>query len=322
MTTLPLEERMALINQIARHLHTLDDRTLQSLAEAIRETASPAEAWGEQLDQTVSRRRFLMALLGGGALAATAGALTAWQWGADRSQTLTNRISQLEGDVERLEGLLELYRKLERVPLDGAALNGLDQVGALLGVVAKAAQRLREGSRAAQAALGQVEALLPKARVSLTWLDDSLKQLADRLHLLEDAIGRALDQVAPISEALGAFFDSLLNLLPGSAGQKAREAMERIGDVIGGLPRFSEEVRLNIVIALRQEWFSNEPGEGLNGRLIEPLNVRLLEPAMTLLTGLTRLDAGWEQELVQPVRAAIEQRAAIRREIEARGRAG
>lgn len=316
MTTLPLEERTALINRIAQHLHTLDDRTLQNLAETICEPSLSPEAWSEPLEQIVARRRFLMALLGGGALAATAGALTTWQWGAERSQALTNRISQLEGDIERLEGLLELYRKLERVPLDSVALDGLARVSVLLGVVANAAQRLREGLQVAQVALGQVEALLPKARASLTWLDDSLKQLADRLHLLEDAIGRALDQVAPISQALGAFFDSLLKLLPASVGQKAREAMERIGDVIAGLPRLIEEVRLNIVIALQEEWFSDDKSKGLTGRLIEPLNVRLLEPAMALLTELARLDAGWEQELGKPVRDAIEQRAALRLEIE------
>ncbi len=317
MATPPLEseQRAALINHIVQRLHTLDDEALLSLAEVAREPAEQPPVLAEQIEQAITRRRFMMALLGGGLLATTVGAITAWQWGTGRGELLAAQIEQLVAEQKRLWGLVGLYEKLDQAPLDESALSGLEAVSGLLRLVSEAAQRVRDGVQTVQEALRRLEAGLPKVRESLTWLEGLLHELSNKLRLIEDAVGRALDVVAPITQAWSAFFDWLFALLPFGIGQKAREVLERIGDLITGLPPMIESISLNFLILLREEWFSDEKNKGLKGWLIEPVITHLLDPIKALMNSLVHLNAGWEASLNQPVRQAIEQRALVRQQI-------
>jgi hypothetical protein len=314
---LPLEsaQRDALIGRIVQRLNDLDDQSLLRLAETVREPEASPEIVAESIEQTVSRRRFMMALLGGGALATTAGAVAAWQWGAQNSGLLVAQVRQLTDEIERLLGLLGLYQKLDEVPIDDRALTGLKIVGASLGLAAGAARLVRDGAQIVKDALRRFEASLPRIRASLAWLEGLLMDLSSKLHLLEDAIGRALDQVSQITDALGAFFDTLLGLLPFGMGEKAREALDRINDLISSIPQLIENLNLNILIPLREEWFSDEKGKGLTAWLIEPLITRLLDPIEALMDRVAALNTSWDRDLNQPVAEAIRQRATLRQEI-------
>lgn len=307
-TTLESEQRDALIGHIVRRLHLLDDQALLRLAETAREPAAPPEAVAGTIEQTVSRRRFMMALLGGGVLATSAGAVAAWQWGTGQGQALTAR-------VEQLLGLLGLYEQLDEVPLDRSAVSGLEVVGSSLTLTFGAAKLVRDGAQFVEDALRRFEASFPKIRDSLAWLEGVLTDLSGKLRLLEDAIGRALDEVSPITNALGAFFDTLLKLLPFGIGEKAREVMDRISDLIAAIPQMIESISLNILIPLREEWFADAQDKGLRGWLIEPLITRLLDPIEALMDSLTKLNTSWDQDLDQPIKEAIKQRAALRQQI-------
>ncbi len=308
------DQRNALVGQIAQQLNMLDDQTLLRLAKAAREPA-PQSQVAEAIEQTVSRRRFMVALLGSGVLATTASAVAAWQWGTTHDQALTGKIEQLSGTIEQLWGLVQLYKKLDQVPLDQSALTGLETTGGSLKLTIGAAKLAKDGIQIVQQALQRLEAGLPKIRQSLAWLEQKLSELSGSLRLLEDAIGRALDEFNPVTLALGAFFDSILKLLPLSVGQKAREVLDRIGGIIAGIPQMIDDISLTIVIPLREEWFSDEKDKGILAWLAQPVLNHLLDPLEDLLESIATLDTSWNQRLVPPLQEAISQRVTLRQQI-------
>ncbi len=314
---LPLkpEQRIVLIGQVAQRLNTLDDQALLRLAEVTREPTVQPQGVADTVEQAISRRRFMTALLGGGILATTAGAVTIWQWGADQRQSLTGTIEQLSDRVGKLWGLVGLYKRLDEAPIESAAAKGIEEVGGSFKLTLEAARVVREGVQVVKDALRRVEASFPRIRDNLAWLESILTDLAGKLHLLEEAISHTLNEANPITQSLSAFFDALLRLLPFEMGQRAREILGRIGDFVASVPEAIDGISLNILIPLREEWFSDEKDKGLSGWLIEPLITRLLDPIEPLMDSLAHLNTSLDQDLDQPVKQAIKQRAQLRQQI-------
>lgn len=300
-------QRQDLIAHITRQLHDQDDQTLKLLADLTHEAPQSIQVISTQ-ERSLSRRRFLTATLTSGFIAATAGAVAVWQYGNGRGR-------QLSDDLTRLWGLVHLYEKLEDDGVDGAVTAGMAAVGAGLEAVADAAQLVKAGAQTARDALIKFETTFPTVRAAITWLEGLIDDLAQRVHLLEDAIGRALNEVSPITQALGGFFNTALGLLPPETRQKIQEVLDRIGDIITLIPTGIADINVKVLTPLRDDWFSDSPGKGLKGGLIEPIIGKLLDPLEQLLSGLTSLVRQWETDLTTPTKAALSKRNAIRQEI-------
>ena len=301
------QQRQALIGHIARHLNDLDDQTLLSLADLTREAALNVETVNVA-GSSVSRRRFLTATLAGGFIAATAGAVAVWQYGSGRGQELSD-------EMARLWGLVHLYEKLEDAELDRVVTAGLAAVGAALSALAAAAELVKAGAQVVEDALTKFEAAFPIIRDGITWLESLISDFSQRIHLLEDAIGRALNEVNPITQALGAFFNSVLNLLPFGGGQKIKEVLDRIGEIVNIIPKSIADINVRILTPLRDDWFSDSPGKGLKGGLIEPVITKLLDPLEAMAGRLSELLRQWDTDLSTPTKNVMSQRETIRQEI-------
>jgi hypothetical protein len=301
------QQRQALIGHIARHLNDLDDQTLLSLADLTREAALNVETVSVA-GSSVSRRRFLTATLAGGFIAATAGAVAVWQYGSGRGQELSD-------EMARLWGLVHLYEKLEDAELDRVVTAGLAAVGAALSTLAAAAELVKAGAQVVEDALTKSEAAFPIIRDGITWLESLLSDSSQRIHLLEDAIGRALNEVNPITQALGAFFNSVLNLLPFGGGEKIKEVLDRVGEIVNIIPKSIADMNVKILTPLRDDWFSDSPGKGLKGGLIEPVITKLLDPLQAMVGRLSELLRQWDTDLSTPTKNVMGQREAIRQEI-------
>jgi len=259
---------------------------------------------------SMSRRRFLTATAASGFVAATAGAVAVWQYGNGRGQELSD-------DLGRMWGLVRLYDKMDEPQLDRVVAAGIAAMGAPLKALASAADLVKAGAQTAEDALIKFGTAFPTIRTAITWLEGLVSDWAQRLHLLEDAIGRALDEVSPITQAVGGFFDSILKLIPLGGGQKIKEVLDRIGEIITTIPQAVTDINVKILTPLRDEWFTDQPGKGLKGELIEPIITRLLDPLEALLGRVSELIRRWEPELVAPTESALDQREAVRREIAA-----
>ena len=304
---LDAEQRQALIGYIIRRLDEQDDQTLMLLGDLARQAPQPVEATAAATS-SISRRRFLTATAASGFVAATAGAVAVWQYGNGRGQELSD-------DLGRMWGLVRLYDKLDEPQLDRVVAAGLAAMGAPVEALASAVDLVKTGAQTAQDALIQFETAFPTIRTAITWLEALVTDWAQRLHLLEDAIGRALDEVSPITQAVGGFFDSILKLIPLGGGQKIKEVLDRIGEIVTTIPQAVADINVKIVTPLRDEWFTDQPGKGLKGGLTEPIISKLLDPLEALLGRVSELLRRWGPELVAPTQSALDRREAIRREI-------
>ena len=304
---LDTEQRQALIGQIIRRLDEQDDQTLMLLGDLSRQGPQQVEESTAARD-SISRRRFLTATAASGFVAAIASAVAVLQYGNGRGQDLSD-------DLGRMWGLVRLYDKMEEPQLDRVVAAGIAAMGAPLEALASAADLVKTGAQTAEDALIQFETAFPTIRTAITWLEGLVTDWAQRLHLLEDAIGRALDEVSPITQAVGGFFDSILKLIPLGGGQKIKEVLDRIGEIVTAIPQAVADINVKILTPLRDEWFTSQPGKGLEGGLIEPIITRLLDPLKALLGRVSELMRRWGPELVAPTQSALDRREAIRREI-------
>jgi hypothetical protein len=304
---LDTEQRLALIGHITRHLDEQDDQTLMLLGDLTRQVPQREEAVTAARN-SMSRRRFLTATAASGFVAATAGAVAVWQYGNGRGQELSD-------DLGRMWGLVRLYEKMDEPQLDSVVAAGLAAMGAPLEALATAADLVKAGAQIAEDALIKFGTAFPTIRTAITWLEGLMSDWSQRLHLLEDAIGRALNEVSPITQAVGGFFDSILKLIPLGGGQQIKEVLDRIGEIITTLPQAVADINVKILTPLRDEWFTDQPGKGLKGELIEPIITRLLDPLEALLGRVSELIRRWEPELVAPTQSALDGREAVRREI-------
>jgi hypothetical protein len=304
---LDTEQRQALIEQIIRRLDEQDDQTLMLLGDLSRQVPQLVEATTAARN-SISRRRFLTATAASGFVAATAGAVAVWEYGNGRGQELSD-------DLGRMWGLVRLYDKMDEPQLDRVVAAGIAAMGAPLEALASASDLVKTGAQTAEDALIQFETAFPTIRTAITWLEGLVSDWAQRLHLLEDAIGRALDEVSPITQAVGGFFDSILKIIPLGGGQKIKEVLDRIGEIVTAIPQAVADINVKILTPLRDEWFTSQPGKGLKGGLIEPIITGLLDPLEALLGRVSELVRRWGPELVAPTQSALDRRDAIRREI-------
>jgi hypothetical protein len=313
------EQRQALMDRISQRLNDHDDETLALMAD-LAQGASGVKMSGAS-DRSLSRRSFLTAALMGGFVAATAGAVAVWEYGAGRGRELGNDLDKTRQELDKarqeiahLWSLVHLHEKLDNAGLEQVITTGMAAVGAGLGAVALAGETVQAGMRATRDGLIKLDTSLPAIRASITWLEGLVGDLAQRVHLLEDAIGRAVNQVSPITQALGDIFNSILAALPLPVGAKIKEVLDRISDIITLVPRAVADINVKVLTPFRDGWFSDGP-KGVNGWLVEPILAKLLDPLEALLKQLGDLARRWEADFSVPAQAAMNKRDTIRQEI-------
>jgi hypothetical protein len=305
--------RGQVIARINQRLQSLDDQTLLEFDELM-EQVKPE---GEMLPaEGMTRRRFLRGALAGGVAGLAVGAgggVVAWKTGTAAGRTA----AELKAAAEtlKLKGLLALYESLEKIELDAIVGTGIAAVGLLLKGVEGGSLAIKAGLDTVEGLLLDFEGAFPTIRAGIEWTEGVVSALADRLQALEDAIERVLEKAQPITEALGGFFDFVLDLLPFGYGDRIRAILDRIGDLVTSVPETVEGINTKLLEPLRRDWFSEEEGKGLKGGLIDPIVTRLLDPLEAFLGKLAELVGGWEEKLVKPAEEAISERDAIRTEI-------
>jgi len=308
------EQRQALVAHITRHLNDQDDQTLLLLADLLREAPQSIQVVSAT-DRSISRRRFLTATLTSGFVAATAGAVAVWEYGSGRGRELSSDLTRAKDEMTRLWGLVHLYEKLDKDGLDQTIIAGMAAMGTVLEAAARAADLVQAGAQIAEDALIKFETAFPAVRAGITWLEGLISDLGQRLHLLEDAIGRALNEVSPITQALGGFFNMALGLLPPATAQKIKEVLDRIGEIITLIPNAIAGINVKVLTPLRDDWFSDSPNKGLKNGLIQPIITKLLDPLEGLLESISDLARHWEADLTVPVKTALNRRDTLRQEI-------
>ncbi len=215
----------------------------------------------------------------------------------------------------RLRALVKLYETLEGVGIDAAIGIGLKAVAVPFEALKGAAQGLRGAVATVDAALTRFEAAIPTVSRALDTAENNIRWVIDdRLRALQGVLQSATDRVEPLTLALGSFFNGLIDRIPGSVGDRIRDVIGRIRELLGGLEGQLVPIRETLLAPLRRDWFA--PGDtGLQGGLFTPLRQTLLTPLASFLDNLAGLAQTWQTQLVTPVEKALRERDAIRQQI-------
>jgi hypothetical protein len=312
-TEFSASRRGRVIERINQRLQGLDYQTLLKLDELTEQVKADREVLATE---GMTRRRFLQgALVGGvaGLAVGAGGSLVAWETG-----TAAGRVAaELEATAEalKLKGLLTLYENLEKIGLDAIVSTGVAALGLLLEGVEAGSLTTKAGLDTVEGILLDFEEAFPTIRAGIEWTEGVISAFADKLQALEDAIEGVLEKAQPITEALGSFFNFVLDLLPFGYGDKIRVTLDRIDDIVTSIPEAVEGINTKLLEPLRRDWFSEEEGKGLKAGLIDPIVTGLLDPLEAFLGKLAELMDSWEEKLVGPVQKAISERDAIREQI-------
>ncbi len=305
--------RGQVIEHINQRLQDLDYQTLLKLDELTEQVEADREILAAE---EMTRRRFLQGALVGGVAGLAVGAgggLVAWETG-----TAAGRMAaELEAAAEalKLKGLLALYENMEKIGLDAIVSTGVAAVGLLLKGVESGSLAIKAGLDTVEGLLLDFEGAFPTIRAGIEWAEGVVSAFADRLQALEDAIEGVLEKAQPITEALGSFFNFVLDLLPFGYGDRVRVILDRIDDIVTTIPEAVEGINAKLLEPLRRDWFSEEKGKGLRVGLIDPIVTGLLDPLEAFLGKLAELVGNWEEKLAGPAQKAIGERDAIREQI-------
>ncbi|HYN87419.1 MAG TPA: hypothetical protein VER55_02755, partial [Ardenticatenaceae bacterium] len=273
--------------------------------------SSPTDSVAPPSETGLTRRRLLTRTVVGSVAVAGVGA--AGVAGAVRvaDSTAAELRERSEAALERFQGLVALYERLEGVDLDGIVGNGLAAVAGALGGVQGLAERLQGGLERAGTSLAELDESLAVLDNGLAAAEEAVNRLAAALQALEDRLEAAGERVAPLAEAIGGFFTGLLSRLPFGMGERIAEVLERITAVVTSVPETIASVNDGLIGPLRQRFFPRE-GDTIHVRLFDPLIGALFDPADRLLAAVSALTEKWQVELAGPAEQHIEARAEIR----------
>lgn len=299
--TLPLD-RETLLTQMTARLRELDDAGLLAVDRYLRELPPPTggpTAAGPGLD----RRQFLLRALGlgGGLVLVTAGGYVAVSYGVEAA---------------KWRGLLLLYEQMERAGLDDAAALALVTVENALAALETGAESLRRGLERVEAGVQQLDAVNPTVREGIAAVEGLVERIAQAVQRLEDALERALEPARPLLEAIKAFVNRLLELLPFGIGDEVRQVLVAIADVLSALPELILAVNTGLLTPLREVWFGDDPEQSLLGRLENALISGLFDPLQAHLTAVADFADAWQTRVSRALETALDERSALRAEIE------
>lgn len=333
--TLTTQRRAVLEARLIERLERLDDAALLRAAEIIlgpgheprldrkRENprsaesgAAPSSSFHPQARSGGWTRRQVLAgtVVGGMAVAGAAtgaGVLGTVRGAAD---AVTELQAEASLALERWQGLVALYQRLDDIGLDDVVNNGLAAVAGALGNVQALTTRLQSGLERTEASLAALDESLAVLDDALVAAEGAITRLAEAVQALEDHLEAVGERVAPLTEALGGFFKDLVGRIPFGVGDRILATIERVQAVVTTVPETIASLNSRLIEPVRQRFFPREGGT-LQVRLFDPLVAALFDPAEKLLAAITTLAERWEAELAGPAQQRIAARAQVREAI-------
>lgn len=305
-------------------LGRLDDAALLRVAdfmEAAPLALPPAPAAPAIIEATPVRRGWTRrqmlgsTLIGGAAVAATGGAVSALSHGqaaASADAALQAAATHAANEQAALKGLVLLYERLDGVGLDETVAGGLQAVSGALATVQQAAETVRGGVTRAEDAFKELDEALAILDNGLDVAERAVGRLAQAVQTLEDRLEAAGEPVKPLAEALGSFFTTIVGKIPFGVGERIVQTLDHVQAVVTSVPEAILGVNGYLIEPLRRRFFPREGGT-LHVRVIDPLVSALFAPLDTLLGAVVALAEQWQRDLARPA----ERRMAERRELRA-----
>jgi hypothetical protein len=238
---------------------------------------------------------------------------------AQASNDLNEAGAQLAEALAQLEdqrALNELWQQHDSVGLDDLLIAAFVLLNPALLSVMNFIAILRAGLSRGQGALDAFVAALPGPQQGIAWLKTRVSTLAASLDWVIEQVQEAIEPVEPFAQLIANFVIWVLERLPFGIGAKAEAGLEAMQTVITGLPEMVEGINTAVLDPLA-DWFAGDEQRSLAGILLNPIVDNVFGPAGDVLQQVTSFDTTYQAQFATPVQQALDQRAAIRQQIQA-----
>lgn len=255
----------------------------------------------------ITRRQLIVTATVGGA------ALVAGAVGGTAVTTASRAGAELE--LIKLRVLVALYEQLEKVGIDAIVSAGMNVVKGALDAVKGGVRLARDGITAVETALKNFQAMLDSLQGMADAATRALSDLSQKFKAAESLVVTTLGNAAPLAEAIGNFFNSLLSKIPFGIGDDIRRALNALIDLIRAIPSTVDAMLNQMLKPLRDMFFPTSGVPQVKTSLVDPVNQNLLTPLKKFLTDTETMATSWDKDFVQPVQNALDERAKIRKQI-------
>jgi hypothetical protein len=229
-------------------------------------------------------------------------------------QAANTELTDMRPALQSAQALITLWQQLDAIGIDDLLTPALQVALTAFTAVQAVSTTLQTGITDVQAAIDQFIKQLPGPKAGLQWLQSQVQALATSLTNLGTQVQQAVEPVQPYAQMIANFITWILERLPFGVGDKAKAGLDAMNAIVGGLPAVVDGINQQVMDPLIV-WFGDDQVRNVYGLLLDPVSKKLLDPARGIQTQLASFADSFQNKLVTPAQTALDQRAAIRKQI-------
>ncbi len=227
--------------------------------------------------------------------------------------SLNAELAGARAQLEKLTALVGMYSRMDDPTFDSLVGNGLAVAAAGLAGVLGLTPLVTDGMRLARTLFEGFESQFPNFRAGLKWLRDRLDDLSASILAVEKAIVQALKTLDPVTSTMNQLVTYILTYLPSSIGVGVKGALDAVNLLYQSLPTTITGAHNQVVDMLSEPFGETE--RSWSRTLVGPIRDKSIAPAEKLAVQVKSLNEAFGRSLHDPVKQALDQRAAVLREI-------
>jgi AcrR family transcriptional regulator len=230
-------------------------------------------------------------------------------------QTLTQQTGELENRNTYLQGLVDLFEKLEGIGIDDVFSLALVTLSTTWSTLASFVPRFEVGKGVVIPALDGFDNSLPGWQVNLTRVKDLLAVGESLLERVRQTAQQVAQKAEQISEPFTDFVKVVLSKLPFDSGKKIEETLNNFKELVLHLPNLFTDARVLVLAPLAQ--FTGETAESWLTTLTRPVREHLLAPVQEFMSAWGQANQTLAEQVLTPTQTALQARADVRAQIQA-----
>ncbi len=271
---------------------------------------------GDQSDKVALTRRQALAALGAGVVTLGATnlgtAYAAGEWGKEQDK---QELADLQAEVEKLRGLVQLYESLDKIGIDAVITTAMSALKGFLDTLKNGVGLLRAAETTVEGLLGSFRNTFAVIRAGLNAAEQAVGSISGLLKNAETWLGQTTAPAQPLLTQVQQFFHDLIGKIPFGVGDNILKTVDGIVGLVAAIPDAILQVNTRLLEPLQTGWFSDDSAKNLQGSLIDPITHQLLDPLKKFLGDVDQTLAHWQTDMSSPVQTALDSRSVVRKEI-------
>jgi len=223
---------------------------------------------------------------------------------------LRGQLTDTENQNTVLADLLTLYEALEDEGLDIIIQTGLAALAGVWGSLNTIVSLLQSGIIVVGDILDNFVQRLITLRNNLLRVLPMTTSLSNQVTSIEDSADETVDENSAALDPVTRFVNFVLDNLPFGIGNRVKEAMTLIGELLSIIPDTLLELQQRVLTPF-DEHLDATGDKGWLQTVVTPVRERVLGPAVSLLDAVAETDTTMTTELIDPVNATLNRRGAL-----------